>query len=260
MNSGKIYFLSDTHLGSKEDFEESVAKQQFVDFLDGLGPEAEAVYLLGDIFDFWLEYKQAIPQGYDKVLISMSSAIQRGITIYFCPGNHDYWTFGYLENQIGLKVISQPYYFEKNGYRFWVAHGDGLGKTSFGVKMMNLLFKGKICIKLLLCLPSPWIYSFAHYWSRSSRKKSSQNPYVFKGENDNLYKYALGLHSNKPADFFIFGHLHQKIDLKIDRQSRFVILDSWSHGENYAVFDNGKFDVIKITGQKDTFLSDSANL
>lgn len=234
MERKRYIFTSDVHLGAESG---GGSEEDFIGFLRSLPPDTCALYLLGDIFDFWFE-KKSRPMGHEGVLDALRDVTSRGIEVYFLGGNHDYWTFGHLEQATGLKVIrKQPLETVLGGRRFCLAHGDGLGRLGFGGWLLQRFLKGRLSIALTRWLvPARWLDAFAAVWSRSSRNSNSRHPYVF-NENSTLYHFACDREKHYPADYFIFGHVHRPVDLATPGGARLLILDDWAGGPNWLEFD-----------------------
>lgn len=230
MNEGRYIFTSDVHLGAESG---GGSEEDFIGFLNGIPAGTRALYLLGDIFDFWFE-KKSRPMGHDRVLKALRGVTDRGVEVYFLGGNHDYWTFGGLERATGLKVVrKQPIIVEIGGKRFCLAHGDGLGRIGFGGWLLQRFLKGRLSIALTRWLvPARWLDAFASLWSRSSRRSNSANPYVF-DRNSTLFQYACEFEKKNQVDYFIFGHVHRPVDMTTPGGSRLLILDDWADGPNW---------------------------
>ncbi|MDD3200851.1 MAG: UDP-2,3-diacylglucosamine diphosphatase [Bacteroidales bacterium] len=229
------YFVSDTHLGL--DYKDNKDREKlFVSFLQSLPQNTKALYLLGDIFDFWVEYKDVVPRGFVRVLGELAVLCDRGVEVYFFKGNHDYWTTDYLETEIGLKVVQEPYFItDIEGKRFCLGHGDGLGSHDLGYKLTSMLFRSKVCIFLLKMLHPRCVFNFARGWSLSRRKRY-EGKYYFRGKEDNLYKFANEFGKGKEIDFFIFGHLHSPAEIDIPSGGKMYILGGWIKGGYYLYF------------------------
>jgi len=235
MRANLHYFVSDVHLGL-DIGEEGLSEKRFVAFLRSLPENTASLYLLGDIFDFWYEYKYVVPKGYARVLGALAELSDRGVSIYFIKGNHDLWTFGYLEKEIGFKILGEPEIIEIDGVRFCLAHGDELGgKRSF--RLMKKLFKNRFLQILLGAVHSRWVFAFARRWSRHNRIIRDIKM-DFRGESDPLYKYAVELEKTVKVDNFIFGHMHTPGNCATPSGAGFYILGDWIVGCEYLVFDS----------------------
>lgn len=234
----KTYFVSDVHLGLQV-ADPAARERRFVDFLRSLPEDAEALYLLGDIWDFWYEYRDVVPKGYARVFAAIQDLIERGVSVYFFSGNHDIWTYSYFE-ELGMKRLHQPALVEIAGKKFCLGHGDGLGPVPAGYMFIRRMFHCRP-LQVLFSMLHPWIaYRLGNTWSRHSRL-SHDEVYVFKGEEEPLYKFAAGYEQNHDVDYFVFGHYHASVDMTLPRGSRFLVLKDWLSGSPYMVFDGEAF-------------------
>lgn len=231
-----VFFVSDVHLGLKVgDPDEREAR--FVHFLREIpAGETQALYMLGDIWDFWYEYRDVVPKGYVRVLSALMDLIAAGVKVYLFPGNHDIWCYAYLQS-LGIVVVrNQPQTVTLGGQVFCLAHGDGLGPGMRGYKLMNAIFKC-VAVQRLFSLLHPWIaFRLGNGWSRRSRL-SRRESYIFRGAEEPLYKYALRLSAQRHTDCFIFGHLHTPVDVTLPGGARLLVLNDWIESSDYLYFD-----------------------
>ncbi len=243
-DNAKYYFIADTHLGLNP-ASDSEVERKLMTFLNSLPPETRALFLLGDIFDFWVEYRHVVPRGYVRLLGKLAELCDRGVEVFFFRGNHDYWTFGYLEEEIGMKVVDQPYFTTIDGKKFCIAHGDGLGNVKFSYRFIKFLFRNKCCMKMLKVI-HPWItFSFAHSWSISNRRKR-KHAYVFRKESDPLYAFAEKMEREFKADYCIFGHLHTPVEESLPEGGKMFILGDWINNSEYLLFDRDGMQRVKV--------------
>jgi len=234
-----IYFASDAHLGSNV-FEDSfVVEKRLVKWLDSIKHDAKALFLLGDIFDFWFEYKCVAPRGFTRFLGKIAEMSDMGIEIHFFIGNHDIWIFDYLSKETGVIVHKEPFITEIEGKKFFLAHGDGLGDNSKKFKFIRYIFHNKLCQILFASVHPRWGIGLAHFWSRSSRRQGLQVPTKYLGENrEHLVLFAKDyLLKNSEIDYFVFGHRHILLDLMLTEKSKIIIVGDWIQHYSYAVFD-----------------------
>jgi UDP-2,3-diacylglucosamine hydrolase len=227
------YFVSDTHLGSFKNGAEE-RERAFVGFLKDLPPETKALFLLGDIFDFWYDTKFIVPAGYVRTLGALADLADNGVEVYFCKGNHDWWTWGYLEKEVGMKVIDQPYVFDVGETRFCVGHGDELGDRSFKRGLMRSFFRSPVTNAVFRFIPTAWSFGLAHHWSDGRKSlREGVGPYEYKGKDEPLFKYLdefnakLGAAGEKKVDCFIFGHFHSKADFRLESGGTVHMLGDW---------------------------------
>ncbi len=235
-----VYFLSDAHLGSWAIAHGRTQERRLVRFLDSIKNKAAAIYLLGDMFDFWNEYRYVVPKGYTRFLGKLSELTDMGVEVHFFTGNHDLWTYGYLHDECGLIVHKQPVTTEIYGKVFFLAHGDGLGDNDAKFKLLRKIFHNRTCQRLLNFM-HPWMGMWLGLtWAKHSRLKRADGkelPYL--GEDREILvkftKQYMKDHDN--IDYFIYGHRHIELDLTLNRHARMLILGDWIWQFTYAVFD-----------------------
>ena len=234
MKRNLTYFVSDVHLGLQV-ADPAAREERFVSFLKGLPQETAALYMLGDIWDFWYEYRDVVPKGYVKVFAALMELIDRGVDVYFFPGNHDIWTYSYFES-LGMKKLGQPCKVEIGGKTFCLGHGDGLGPTPFGYRCIKAIFNCRP-LQVLFSMLHPWFaYRLGNVWSRNSRL-SHKEEYRFKGEGEPLYQFAQGYLKEHKVDYFIFGHFHSAVDTVLPDGCRLLMLKDWMSSSPYICFD-----------------------
>lgn len=230
----KHYFVSDVHLGLQVG-DPAGRERRFADFLNGLPSDTESVYLLGDIWDFWYEYRHVVPKGYVRVLAALQNLMDRGVRVYFFEGNHDVWTYSYFE-ELGMIKLAQPALVEIEGKTFCMGHGDGLGPVPFGYRFLRGLFHSKVA-QFLFSLLHPWVaFGLGNGWSKNNRLAHDQE-YEFRGADEPLVKFAEDYSSRNKVDYFIFGHYHTSVDMTLSSGARFLVLKDWIHSSPYICFD-----------------------
>ncbi|MEO7834995.1 MAG: UDP-2,3-diacylglucosamine diphosphatase [Ginsengibacter sp.] len=236
----KIYFLSDFHLGAP-DYESSLVREKrLIKFLDEIKKDAEVIFILGDLFDFWYEYKKVVPKGFVRILGKLAELTDSGILIYFFVGNHDMWMNGYFEKELNISVFYETKEFEFNGKKFLIGHGDGLGPGDHRYKFMKKIFRNKFSQSLFGMLHPTAGIGIADYFSRKSRAATGKEDEEFLGEEKEwLILFAKETLKNKHIDFFIFGHRHLPIVYKLNDESIYVNLGDWIKYNSYAVFNDG---------------------
>lgn len=235
----KIYFLSDFHLGAP-DYETSLAREKrVIQFLNEIKKDAEVIFILGDLFDFWYEYKKVVPKGFVRILGKLAELTDSGIIIYFFVGNHDMWMNGYFEKELNIQVFHEAKEFEFNGKKFLIGHGDGLGPGDHRYKMMKKVFRNKFSQSLFgLLHPSAGI-GMADYFSRKSRASAGKKDEQFLGEDKEwLIIFSKEVLKKEHFDYFIFGHRHLPIEFKLNEKSVYINLGDWIKYNSYAVFEN----------------------
>ena len=236
--SKKIYFLSDFHLGAPDAASSLLREKKIVAFLKKISEDAEQIFILGDLFDFWFEYKKVVPKGYVRILGALAEITDKGIPIHFFVGNHDMWMKNYFQQELNIPVYFEPATFEFNGKKFLLGHGDGLGPGDHGYKFIKKLFRNKLAQALFGFLPPTWGIGLADYFSKKSRAKTGQSEEVFLGEeNEWLVIYSKELLKQTNYDYFVFGHRHLPLDISLNEKSRYINLGDWIKFNSYAVFD-----------------------
>ena len=233
----KVYFLSDIHLGAKTIDNPLEHEQRVVRFLDSIKDDASDVYLMGDIIDYWFEYKTVVPRGFTRFLGKISELTDRGVKVHWFTGNHDIWIFDYIPSETGAIVYTEAVVKEIMGKKFYLAHGDGLGDDSLGYKIMHRFFRNKFCQKIFSGIHPRWTVSLAHYWSKKSRLGSDCEERFLGEEKEHLVKYTKGISDQIKADYYIYGHRHIILDMMMADRSRILILGDWINHFSYAIFD-----------------------
>ena len=234
MKRNLTYFVSDVHLGLQA-FDPADREARFVSFLRDLPQETAALYMLGDIWDFWYEYRDVVPKGYVRVFAALMELMDRGVEVYFFQGNHDIWTYSYFES-LGMKRLVQPCKVEIGGKTFCLGHGDGLGPTPFGYRCIKAIFNCRP-LQVLFSMLHPWFaYRLGNVWSKNSRL-SHKEEYKFKGEGEPLYQFAQGYLKEHKVDYFIFGHFHSAVDTVLPDGCRLLMLKDWMSSSPYICFD-----------------------
>lgn len=234
----KIYFLSDFHLGAP-DYETSLQREkQIVRFLEEIRSDACTIFIAGDIFDFWYEYRNVVPKYFVRLLGKLAELSDDGISIHFFVGNHDMWMKDYFQQELNIRVYFEPAAFEFSGKKFLVGHGDGLGPGDHGYKMLKKVFRNPICQFLFGLLP-PYIgMGAANFFSRKSRASTGKEDEKFLGEeNEWLITYSREVLQREFYHYIVFGHRHLPIDYKLGEESRYINLGDWIRYFTFAVFD-----------------------
>lgn len=242
----KIFFASDFHLGVPDQESSRQREQKIVKWLSSIEDEAAAVFLVGDIFDFWFEYKYTVPKGYIRLLGKLAFLRDKGIPVYFFTGNHDMWMFDYFPKELDIPVFRKPISFKVNDTSIYVGHGDGLGPGDHVYKILKRIFANKICQRAFAILPSYIGMGIANYWSKSSRLSNIQKDEQFLNEKEWLYQYCLKLEKKQHFDYYIFGHRHLPLNMKINDRSHYINLGEWVNYYTYAVFDGKEFQLKKF--------------
>lgn len=242
----KVYFLSDFHLGAPNAAESLEREKKIVAFLEEIRHNAAVIFIVGDMFDFWYEYRTVVPKGFVRILGKLAELTDAGIPIHFFVGNHDMWMTDYFQKELNIPVYFEPKEFEFNGKEFLVGHGDGLGPGDHGYKFLKKVFRNPVCRWLFGILP-PYIgMGIANYSSRRSRAVTGQVDEKFFGEEGEwLITYCKEELQKKQYDYLVFGHRHLPIDYKLNNgKSRYINLGDWIRYYTYAEFDGKDMHLI----------------
>lgn len=237
-NRTKIYFVSDSHLGVPDRTSSLQRERLLVQWLDVVKNDAAEIFLLGDIFDFWFEYRTVVPRGFVRLLGKLAEIADAGIPIHYFTGNHDMWMFDYFPEELGIKIYRKPEERELLGKRFLIGHGDGLGMKDHGYKFIKKVFAARF---------SQWLFARIHpnlgvrlalYFSRKSRVARGDTDEQYMGaDKERLVQYARETLKDKHYDYLVFGHRHLPFDVAINEQMRYINLGEWVSTYTYAVFD-----------------------
>jgi UDP-2,3-diacylglucosamine hydrolase len=240
----KVYFLSDFHLGLPDHGTSLNREKKIVRFLNEAQKDAAVIFIVGDLFDFWYEYKKVVPKGYVRILGKLAEITDAGIPVHFFVGNHDMWMNGYFEQELNIPVYYEPVAFTFNGKKFLVGHGDGLGPGDRGYKFLKKIFRNPFCQALFGVLPPVIGMSIADQSSKKSRAATGESDAHFLGEeNEWLIVYSKEVLQKEFYDYFVFGHRHLPIDFRLSDKSRYINLGDWIKYFSYAVFDGVNMDL-----------------
>ena len=237
----KIYFASDNHLGAPNQKASLPREKLFVAWLEEVKQDAAVIFLLGDLFDFWFEYKTVVPKGFVRVLGKLAEIRDSGIPIYFFVGNHDLWMHDYFEKELSIPVFHKPKEFTFNNKTFLIGHGDGLGPGDKGYKRMKKVFIHPFSKWLFRWLHPDLGVRLAQYLSVKNKLISGDEDIKFLGEdNEWLVQYAKRKLESKHYDYFIFGHRHLPMTIKLSATSKYINLGDWIQYFTFGVFDGEK--------------------
>jgi UDP-2,3-diacylglucosamine hydrolase len=233
----KIYFASDFHLGMPDAKTSLIREKKICEWLLSIAPTAEHIFLLGDIFDAWIEYKRAVPKGFTRLLGTLANIADSGVKITIFTGNHDLWCYGYFEEELGIPVLHHPVTININDKKFFLGHGDGLGPGDRKYKFLKKFLNHPVCQWLYARIhPNTGIWLAEYFSGRGADKKDDDN--TFLGEDkEYLILFCKEYLQHQHADYFLFGHRHYKLDLALSDTSRYLNLGDWLQYDSYAVFD-----------------------
>jgi len=238
LNGKKIFFASDFHLGVPSHADSLVREKRIVKWLDSIKDEAHTIYLLGDIFDFWFEYKHAIPKGFIRLQGKLVELRDAGIPIVFFTGNHDMWMFDYFTTEMGIPVYRSPELLQVGDQKLLIGHGDGLGPGDKTYKFLKKIFNSALCQWFFARIHPNLGIAIASHWSRRSRINNLSREEKFEGEErEFLWIYCNEVEAKTHHDYYIFGHRHLPLDLEISKVSRYINLGEWVHFNTFAVYD-----------------------
>lgn len=234
----KIFFASDFHLGVPSAEASRIREKRIVAWLDSIRNEAHAIYLLGDLFDFWFEYKYTVPRGYIRLLGKLAELRDAGVPVYFFTGNHDMWMFDYFPSELDIPIYREPLLLEVGQQKLLIGHGDGLGPGDHIYKVLKRFFNSKICQWLFARIHPNLGIAIANTWSRKSRISNMKQEEKFLGEEKEfLWVYCRELEKKRHHDFYIFGHRHLPLELEVNENSKYINLGEWVNFNTYAVYD-----------------------
>lgn len=240
----KVYFASDFHLGVDARLTSRQREKQIVRWLDQISQDAAAIYLVGDLFDFWYEYKTVVPKGYIRFLGKLAELGDQGLPIFIFTGNHDMWNFRYFEAEMNIPTFRTPITRRINEKLFFIGHGDGLGPGDYGYKIIKKVFANRSAQWLFARFHPNFGIGLANYWSGKSRSANPEAPEFLGPDQEWLIQFANQHLDQQPVDFFIFGHRHLPIDYTLKNQrSRYINLGEWLTFNSYAVFDGRQLDL-----------------
>ena len=239
----KVYFLSDAHLGSRALEHRRTHERRLVNFLDEIKNDAAAIYLLGDIFDYWYEYKYVVPKGYTRLLGKISELTDKGVEVHFFIGNHDIWCKDYFVSECGMIMHREPITVEIYGKEFYLAHGDGLGDESKSFKLLRAMFHSRTLQTMFSAIHPRWTMELGLNWAKHSRLKreNGKEPDYMGEDKEPLVLYTKRyLQTHPDINYFIYGHRHIMLDMMLTRQARIIIIGDWIKYFSYAVFDGNE--------------------
>lgn len=238
----KIYFASDFHLGAPDIKQSKERELRLVRWLQTIRPHTGALFLVGDLFDFWFEYKYVVPKGFTRFLVEISKFRDLDVPVYVFTGNHDIWMFDYLQEEIGVEVLRQPTIFDINYERFFIAHGDGLGPGDNKFKFLKRIFTIPLFQKLFSWIHPDIGIRVAQAWSNHSRTDPKDEKFMGEDE-ERLLIYSKEQLKINPARYYIFGHRHLPLEIDISPDSKYINLGDWLYNYTYLQYDGTKVEL-----------------
>lgn len=240
-----IYFASDLHLGVPDMQSSRERELKFISWLEMAEKDADEIFLLGDIFDMWFEYKHVVPKGFVRLLGKLANLSDKGIKISIFCGNHDMWMFDYFPKEFNISVYRQPKEIEFNGKKFLIGHGDGIGTGDFGYKLVKGIFESKVCRWLFARLHPNFGIGMAHYFSRKSRiANGNYDEYFISEEKEILIQYSKNYLKNSNIDYFVFGHRHLPMKILLSDASYYINTGEWVKNCSYAKLNGTELELL----------------
>jgi UDP-2,3-diacylglucosamine hydrolase len=249
MSDKRVYFASDFHLGVPTLEKSHEREKRICRWLDSIKPSCSELFLVGDLFDFWWEYKYTVPKGTVRLLGKIAEFTDAGIPVHFFVGNHDLWMKDYFVKELGVSVHHASIEKTFSGKKFMIGHGDGLGPGDYWYKLLRLIFASKVCQWLYSRLHPNLAFYIARGSSRRSKEGSAEKDAIFLGkEKEWLYNYCAELQKKTVRDYYIFGHRHLPLELALDKGAKYINLGDWIQYNTYAVFDGSDLKLLKFEG------------
>ncbi len=243
-----VYFISDLHLGAPHNPETRQTERRLVAFLDSIRHDATTLFLLGDILDYWFEYRYVVPKGFVRFFAKLAELVDNGVRVVWMIGNHDIWMKDYLPNELGIEVYDGTLTERIDGHTFFLTHGDGVGKMKKSFKFLRSLFRNRFCQWLYSGIHPRWTIPFAYAWSAHSRKHGCPGGGVDQPMLTSLRNFSKEYHASHPEiDYFVYGHLHLLVQEEIAPGCEMVVLGEWIETFSYAKYDGNKITLHKWT-------------
>lgn len=244
----KIYFVSDIHFGAESPAKEFNKQRLFKKFLDKACEETDYLYIVGDLFDFWFEYKNVVLAEHHEIITMLSEAVKKGLNIHYIAGNHDFWLGDYLEKRIGIKIHPDPEFFEHDGKRFYLCHGDGVAKRDHGYRLLKRILRNKTNTFLYRWLHPDIGVPLAKFVSGSSRKYTNT---IDLQDHDDYIEYAEKNLREGNADFALMGHRHNPLKHEFENLGTYINLGDWIFNFTYAIYENGDISLLDLKDEMD---------
>jgi UDP-2,3-diacylglucosamine hydrolase len=258
VKKNNCYFISDIHLGLYPIYQSLEREKLVVEWLNEIKNDAAELYLLGDIFDFWHEYKRVIPRGFSRFMGKLAELSDNGTKLYFFTGNHDVWAYDYFKSELNAEIHHKPMIKEIKGYRLFMSHGDGHGPSDFGYKLLKKIFTNKILQFLFARLHPNFAMWIGQTWSKSSRYSKGIVGKEFGGDKNELQIiFAKQLLKKEHFDFFLFGHRHIPFDCRIGNNSRVINLGDWIWSFTYGVLNDNGFELKQFRGKGENIIHEN---
>lgn len=248
LKNKKLFFASDFHLGVPDRASSMQREKKIVRWLDSVKDSAHSIYLLGDVFDFWFEYKHAIPKGFVRLLGKLAEIRDTGIPITFFTGNHDMWMFDYFPTELEIPVYKTPQQLLVGDRKLLIGHGDGLGPGDNAYKRLKKIFESRLSQWLFARFHPNFGISLANKWSNFSRISNTDKEDEFLGEKEFLYQYCKEVEKEEHHDFYVFGHRHMLLEMDVGDSAKYINLGDWVNYCTYGQYDGREFKVLSFQG------------
>lgn len=255
----KTYFISDLHLGAKYLDRPHDRERMLARFFDEISADAARLYLVGDVLDYWFEYRTVVPRGHVRFFGALAALADSGVEITWLIGNHDIWMFDYLRDELGVKIVDGSITTTIDGKQFFISHGDGLGRLKPSFRFIRSLFRNRFCQRLYAAVHPRWTVDFAYRWSNSNRRYDPKVVPSYDGQlKSNVECWASEYVAAHPStDFIVLGHHHVAIDETLKNGTRLVILGDWIYNFTYAVFDGNTLALKQYVSADEEFNKNS---
>ncbi len=249
--NGSVYFISDCHFGIPNKIESDQRERRVVAFLESIKQNATHLFLLGDIFDFWFEYKDVVPKNNIRFIGKLAELADKGVHIYYILGNHDMWNFGYLQKEIGLTQLRGNHKFIINDKKIYIGHGDALDPKDYGYFLIKWIYSRKINQRLFAALHPSWAFAIARTVSLKSRKAHMLEDRYFQGEeNEPIITYCKKILLTEHYDYFLFGHRHFMLEYQLNKTARYINVGDWITHYSYVIMENEKCELKQFFQEK----------
>ncbi len=245
----KTYFISDFHLGIPNLEESLIREKRIISFLNAIKNNCHELYIVGDIFDFWFEYKTVVPKGFVRLLAKLAEFVDDGILVHVFHGNHDLWQFGYLENEIGCKVYSKPIIKTIAGKKLYIGHGDGLGPKQVVFKFILATYRNYLFQRMFAFFHPNIGIGIANWFSHKSKEKTYNDNHAFYHEEEHLIIHARNILALEHIDYFVFGHRHLPMIYELNEKSNYVNLGDWMEYNTYFSIDENGAELKSYTDE-----------
>lgn len=242
----KVYFASDFHLGAPSSETSLIREKKIVNWLKLIKEDAYHIFILGDIFDFWFEYKYTIPKGFTRLQGALMDIRDSGIPVTFFSGNHDMWMFHYFQDEFDIPVYRNPATFSIDKKKFLIGHGDGLGPGDREYKIIKKIFESPVSRWMFKWIHPDIAFKIANSYSKKSRIKNLHNDNEFKGNDEWLFKYCIDIEQLEHHDYYVFGHRHLPFTIQVNNNSQYINIGDWIFSYTYGEFDNNEMHIKKF--------------